>query len=183
MKTQSSYPEELVTINQRIASFKTQIKEIEVAIRKGSSAKRFLHKIILNLKTIEDWGFKGRNMTSNSMQRRTKSTQKEIYRANNFLLNYEDQLHDLAEYSSVNLDKEIRDLDAFLDRFVDSLITDWVVNEKINNSIHLVNNMIDNITKLNGSLEYQQTKVEAYLDEDLDLKAKLIMDLIQKNKS
>ncbi|MDF1696534.1 MAG: hypothetical protein P1U56_11900 [Saprospiraceae bacterium] len=183
LKKFGEYPQTLLTANNRIANFNSQITELDAAIRKGNQAKKYLHKIILNLKTMEEWGFAGKNFTTRSMQRKTKATQKDIYTANNFLLNYEDQLQDLAENCSVNLDKEMQDLEAFLDRFVDSLITDWIVNNKINNSIHLVNSMSDNITKLNSSLDYHKSKVKTYLDEELDLKAELILELIPKNKS
>lgn len=181
LKKAQNYPEELVFANDRIANFKIQIKEIETAITKGKTAKRYLHKIILNLRTIEQWGFQGLDLTNSQMKLKTNKAQREIYNANNFLQNYEDQLHDISVHFSVNFNKQIKNLEAFLDRFVDSLITDWVVNNKIENSIHLVNSMMDNITKINGSLEFQKKKVSKYLKEDEKIKTQMILEGINKS--
>lgn len=183
LKKMGNYPKEFVFLNDKISGYKIQIKEIESAVDKGNTAKRRLHRIIISLKQIEQWGFEGKSINSNAVQRKTKSTQKEIYAADVLLQKYEDKLYDISVHFNVNFKRQIKNLDAFLDRFVDSLITDWVVNNKIENSIHLVNNMIDNITKLIGSLEYQKKKVEKYLEEDTDLKGQLLLEQINKNKS
>jgi len=178
-----SYPEDLVVLNDRISNYTIQIKEIVSAVKKGETAKRYLHKVILSLKQMQHWGFEGRDLKHGNMQRKSKATQKEMYTANNFLQKYEDQLHDISVYFGVDFHRQIKNLEAFLERFVDSLITDWVVNNKIENSIHMVNNMIDTITKLNGSLDYQKAKVKEFRKEDNELKAQIILDLIDKNKS
>ncbi len=180
LKDAENYPDELVFANERIGSFNIQIKEINETIIKGNTAKRYLHKIIVTLKTIEQWGFRGLDLTSHKMERKTNAAQKEYYKANKFLQNYEDQLHDISVNFGVDFHKQIKNLDAFLDRFVDSLITDWVVNNKIVNSIHLVNNIIDKITKINGSLEFQKKKIKKYLEEDEAVKAQIILENINK---
>ncbi len=183
LKTSPKYPKELVTLNERIASFEEQIKEINTTISKGLAAKKYLHKVLFNLNQLEQWGFQGRFVGSSSMIRKTKQVQKQIYAANKFLQKYEDHLFTISANYDINFKHQIKNLEAFLDRFVDDLITDWVVNNKIQNSGHLVTSMMDTITKLNSSLEYEKSKIHAFLDEDEELKGHLILELIQKNKS
>lgn len=177
------FPLELVRLNERIATFNEQILEIERAVKKGNSAKKKLIKIIHNLKRIEKWGFQGRNSSSSSMLGKTRQIQNDIYSTNNLLQVYEDKLYDISGYFSSDFDRQIKHFEAFIDRFVDSLITDWVVNNLIQNSIHFINIMIDSITKLNGTLEYEQTKIQIYIEEDSRVKQQLILDNINKNKS
>ena len=155
-------------------------KEIDYAINKGDLAKKYLHKIVFNLNQVNEWGFQGRVKNSSSMLRKSKAIQKEMYVANKFLQKYEDQLHDITVHFNVNFEKQIKNLEAFLDRFLDDLITDWIVNNKIQNSVNMVASMMDTITKLNGSLEFHKSKVEKYLEEDIDLKGHLILEFIKK---
>ncbi|MEM9545582.1 MAG: hypothetical protein AAGA77_06390 [Bacteroidota bacterium] len=180
IKNEPDYPEELNTLNQRIASFAEQIKEINITISKGQAAKKCLLKLIFNLNQLEQWGFQGRYPGSSSMLRKNKQVKKQIYGANNYLQEYEDHLFTISTHNDLNFKHQIKNLEAFLDRFVDDLITDWVVNKKIQNSAHLVTSMMDTITKLNSSLEYEKAKIHAYLDEDEELKGDLIVELIQK---
>ena len=183
LKNAPTYPTDLIALNERIASFELQIKEIEIAVSKGMAAKKYLHKIIFNLKKLEEWGFQGRYSGSSSVIRKTKEVQKQIYTSNKFLQKYEDHLFAISAHFNINFEHQIKNLEAFLDRFVDDLITDWVVNNKIRNSAYMVTSMIDTITKLNSSLEYEKSKIQKFLEEDNDLKGHMILEYIQQNKS
>ena len=80
---------------------------------------------------LEKWGFERRYPGSSSMMKKTKTVQKQINVANRYLQKYEDQLFTISAHFNINFEKQIKNLEAFLDRFVDDLITDWVVNNKI----------------------------------------------------
>lgn len=182
LRSTSKYTKELDTLNAEITRFKMQIEEIDTAINKGNASKNHLHKIIINFEQMKEWGFQNRYSGSSSVLSKTKEIRDHIYKANKYLQKYEDQLFAVSTHFNINLEKQIKNLEAFLDRFVNDLITDWVVNNKIQNSAHLVTSMMDTITKLNGSLEYERAKIEKYLEEDSELKGHLILELINKNK-
>lgn len=181
LKSESTYSKELDVLNKQITRFKNQVKELETAINKGNASKNHLHKIIFNFKQMKDWGFQNRFPGSSSMLNKTKDIRNNIYKANINLQKYEDQLFAVSVHFDINFEKQIKNLEAFLDRFVDDLITDWVVNNKIQNSTNLVISMNDTITKLNRSLEYEKAKIQKYLEEDIDLKGHLILELINKS--
>lgn len=177
------YPIEMVVLNARIASYTTQVEEINLAITKGREAKKHLHQIVFNLSQLKKWGLEGRVSSSSSMVKKTRAVQNDIYAVNKYLLAYEDQLFSISTQFDMNFQKQIKKLEAFLDRFLDDLITDWVVNNKIKNSAHMVTSMVDAMTMIEEVLEHEKKKIKQFMEEDIDMKGHLILDLIQRNKS
>lgn len=185
LKANNNYPPSLHRYNEKLASFDSRIRELKVTIRQGEKAKKELHKIIVNLGKIDNWGFDNSKSSSSELVRYNKQidrTHKHVYIANNFLQRYEEELLDLSDHFELEYRREVQMLEKFLDQFIDCLITDWIVRSKLENSIHLVLNVIDKITLINAMLEYEVEKTNDYIKEEKKMKAEIIINLIKTKK-
>lgn len=182
LKSNNSYPAALNRYNEKLASFDSRIRELNVTIKQGEKAKKELHKIIVNLGKVDNWGYKEKASEIIKVNRQIDRTHKHVYIANNFLQRYEEELLDLTEHFEMRYRKEVQMLEKFLDQFIDCLITDWIVRSKLENSIHLVLNVIDKITVINAMLEYEMEKTNNYIKEEKKMKTEIIINLIKKSK-
>lgn len=183
LKKNNSYPATLNRYNEKLASFDSRIRELNVTIKQGEKAKKELHKIIVNLGKIDNWGYdSSQPSTITRVNRQIDRTHKHVYNANNFLQRYEEELLDLSDHFELEFRREVQMLEKFLDQFIDCLITDWVVRSKLENSINLVLHVIDKITLISSMLEYEIEKTNNYIKEEKKMKANTIINLI-KNKN
>ncbi len=182
LKSNNSYPAALNRYNEKLASFDSRIRELNVTIKQGEKAKKELHKIIVNLGKVDNWGYKEKASEIIKVNRQIDRTHKHVYIANNFLQRYEEELLDLTDHFEMRYRKEVQMLEKFLDQFIDCLITDWIVRSKLENSIHLVLNVIDKITVINAMLEYEMEKTNNYIKEEKKMKTEIIINLIKKSK-
>ncbi len=179
LKEAGQYPEALNIHLQRIAGFTVKAKEIEVVIKKGFTAKKHLHKVVLGLEKIDQWGSEERQAKANKQIERIN---RHIYVANNYLQKYEDELFEISDHFDLDYKREVESLEHFLDQFIDSLITDWIVRNQIDHSLNLVLNIMDKITRINSMFEREREEVTAYIDEEERLKAETLIKLIKKGK-
>ena len=182
LESNNNYPESLNRFNEKLASFDSRIRELNVTIKQGEKAKKELHKIIVNLNKIDNWGYEHTTSQIQKVNRQIDRTHKHVYIANNFLQRYEEELLDLSDHFELKYRNEVQMLENFLDQFIDSLITDWVVRSKLENSIHLVLHVIDKITLINAMLEYEVEKTHAYIEDEKKMKAEIIITLIKNQK-
>jgi len=182
LKQNNKYPPSLNRYNEKLASFDSRIRELKVTIKQGEKAKKELHKIIVNLGKIDNWGYENTPAKIVKVNRQVDRTHKHVYIANNFLQRYEEELLDLSDHFELEYRREVEMLEKFLDQFIDCLITDWIVRSKLENSIHLVLNVIDKITLINAMLEYEIEKTNEYIKEEKKMKTEIIISLITNQK-
>ena len=179
-KQEDEYPPELVTCNENIGNFQSKIIEIKLAVKEGNKAKKFLHRIIVGLGKIEQWGDTETNSVIAKVNREADRVRSDIYVANNHLQKYEEELRDLCDHFGLDYADEITSLNLFLRQFIDCLITDWVVKNKIENSLHFVANLVDKMSRINAMLEQESEKTKVYIREEESTKGQIIVEQIKK---
>ncbi len=165
-------------LTEKIANFQSKIRELQLAIKKGVSAKKYLHKVMLGLQQIEHWGDVPPLEVPNRIDKKVERINKDIYVANNYLQKYEDELSDISDLFQLDYQREVNQLEFFLDQFIDCLITDWIVKHKIHNAFHLIMNIMDKITRIGEMMDYEIDKTKEYIQEEEEAKATLVMEQI-----
>lgn len=164
---------------EKIANYQSKIRELQQTIKKGVSAKKYLHKVMLGLQQIEHWGDVPPLEIPTRIDKKVERINKDIYVANNFLQKYEDELSDISDLFQLDYQREVNQLEYFLDQFIDCLITDWIVKHKIHNAFHLVVNIMDKITRIGEMMDYEIDKTKGYIQEEEKAKARLVMEQIE----
>ncbi|MBX2878270.1 MAG: hypothetical protein KTR30_39485 [Saprospiraceae bacterium] len=165
-------------LTEKIANYHSKIRELQQTIKKGISAKKYLHKVMLGLQQIEHWGDVPPLEVPDRIDRKVERINKDIYVANNYLQKYEDELSDISDLFQLDYQREVNQLEFFLDQFIDCLITDWIVKQKIHNAYHLIMNIIDKITRIGEMMDYEIDKTKGYIEEEEQAKANLVMEQI-----
>ena len=166
-------------LTEKIANYRSKIRELEQTIKKGISAKKYLHKVMLGLQQIEHWGNVPPLEVPSRIDKKVERINKDIYVANNYLQKYEDELSDISDLFQLDYQREVNQLEFFLDQFIDCLITDWIVKHKIHNAFHLVVNIMDKITRLSEMMDYEIDKTKGYIEEENEAKAALVIGQIE----
>ena len=166
-------------LTEKIANYRSKIRELEQTIKKGISAKKYLHKVMLGLQQIEHWGNVPPLEVPSRIDKKVERINKDIYVANNYLQKYEDELSDISDLFQLDYQREVNQLEFFLDQFIDCLITDWIVKHKIHNAFHLVVNIMDKITRLGEMMDYEIDKTKGYIEEENEAKAALVIGQIE----
>lgn len=177
LKAYPNYKEQIEVHNKSIAAFKMNIEAIENTIRKGNTARKHVHKVIIDLGKVDIWGELQSNAGKSKLNRVIDRVHKDIYIARKYLQKYENELIEISAHFQYDHRKQVLLFDQLVDQFIDSLITDWVVKSQIVNALSILNNIVDKISRMNASLEYELTKVEAFLAEEEEAKAKSIIEL------
>lgn len=178
----SKLPKGLDAHVEKIANYRSKIQELQLGIKKGISAKKYLHKVMLGLQQIEHWGDIPPLEVPDRIDRKVVRINKDIYVANNYLQKYEDELSDISDLFQMDYQRAINQLEYFLDQLIDCLITDWIVKHKIHNSFNLIMNIIDKITRIGEMLDYEIDKTRGYIEEEERAKTALVMEQIEKRK-
>lgn len=182
LKEVKQYPKAISTHTERIANHKAKIRDLELITKRGIMAKKHLHKVVIALEQIEHWGSSNKTSLPRGATKKIDRINKNIYVANNFLQKYEDELYDISDLFQLDYKKEVTLLERFLDQFIDCLITDWIVKNKIENALNLILNIIDKLTRIAGMLEHEKEKTIAYIEEEEELMAEVVMREIDKNQ-
>ncbi len=166
-------------LTEKIANYQSKIRELQQTIKKGVSAKKYLHKVMLGLQQIEHWGNVPPIEVPTRIDKKVERINKDIYVANNYLQKYEDELSDISDLFQLDYQREVNQLEYFLDQFIDCLITDWIVKHKIHNAFHLIVNIMDKITRIGEMMDYEIDKTKGYIQEEEEVKATLVMEQIE----
>lgn len=169
----NKYPQELLIYNEKIASYKVKIRELESCIKTGVLAKKYLAKLIKFLNGLEIWGVENKNIPK--VKKKIDRAHKDVFIANNFLQKYEGGLTELEDYFDLDFHREIIQFESFLEQFVDALITDWIVKHRIFNASNLIMNLSDKITQLNEMLSYEIEKTKSYVNEAEEFKTDFLL--------
>lgn len=182
LKKLRKYLQALKDASKKIARLETKIAELKSVIKKGLLAKQHLHKVIIGLSKVDKWG-EGNTSPHGKGNRNAKAVNRDIYTANTFLQKYEDEFYDFADHFGLNYQKEVDELEHFLDQFIDCLITDWIVKKKIETASNLIINIMDKITLIIDMFEYEIKKTEGYIENEESNRATLLIQFIAVNKA
>lgn len=143
LKDQDSENADKITeIENQIAAYKANLKEIEEAISSGRSVIASLSKVEDSLNSAEGWGtwdmLGGDGLITNMAKHGHVDDAKEAASDVQTKLNrFATELKDVNISSSINID--ISDFAKFADYFFDGIISDWFVQSKIHESQESVN--------------------------------------------
>ncbi len=144
--------EALFSIDKNILSHQSKLKELREARQAGKTTLKVLLDIAEKLEQVKGWGDgemfgKGR-YSSSAKKRFIDRATKDSYKARNRLERFQEELFDISEQYELHFQQEIALFQDFLKIFFDNLITDWIIQAKIVNTLHVVNNVIDRVKML-----------------------------------
>lgn len=165
-------------VAERLAGHRCKIKEIKEAIKEGRNTRNTLEKIVTDFSILERWHTGVDYQISSRGKSQLRRIEKNIYKANNNIQRFHEELLDLHDHFSVDYEEQIQTINNFLGQLIDSLITDWVIKRKLHHSLHLLQSMIDKITLMIGMLKMEISRTEGYISieeqEKMDLTVKAI---------
>ena len=163
---------EITELENKIAAYKANLKEIEEAITAGNSVMTSLNSVEKSLNSAEGWGtwdmIGGGGLITNMIKH------DHIDDARNAASEVQTKLNRFAtELTDVNVSSSITiDVDGFVkfaDFFFDGLISDWIVQSRIHDSQESVNNVrrdVSNVLdKLSKMQEYEKRQLFMLEDE------------------
>ena len=177
LKKGDGYPPLLNACNERIASFKTNIRESAAAVAMGNTARKHLHRVILNLGRVDVWGYPTKHHEKTKLNNAISRVHKDIYVAQKYLQKYEDELQDISTHFDYDYQRQVALFDQMIDQFIDGLITDWVVKNEIINSLNILNNVVDKISRINSMLECEIEKNKRYIKDEERVKAEIMLEM------
>jgi len=178
IKGDAVYTEAVDDFNEKIAVFDAKIEEVQIAIKKGRMSLDRLNDIVLELSDIHRWENGSQKERSKSKTKNNRARRK-IYAANDSLQKYVEELHDMSDHLGIDYSLEIKIFERFLDQFIDCLITDWIIKKQIVHSKNFIINVMDRVRLVNSMLQHEVDKTQVYLDEEMSLKADVLIQLIQ----
>lgn len=162
LQTDSKNASKIIELEDKIVSYKANIKEIEEAISAGNKVLNSLDKVDKSLKSANNWGvwdmLGGGGLITDMIKHGHIDDAKEMVSEVQTLLNrFRTELTDIRVTSSINI--EINGFTKFADFFFDGLISDWVVQSKIHKSQESVN-------KVRREVNTVLSKLSIMLDND-----------------
>ncbi|UCH59708.1 MAG: hypothetical protein JSV61_16035 [Anaerolineales bacterium] len=128
---------ELVMIAEQMANLNAETKELEEAIRAGSTVDRGLQKVISALESAHGWGvwdMIGGGLISTAIKHgKVDEARQAVHEVQAQINQFKRELIDVRQ--SASLEVEITAFESFADYFFDGLIIDWIVQSKISKSL------------------------------------------------
>lgn len=172
--------EEMLRLEEQIAYFESQKREIDEAISAGNKAMSIAEEVMAKLDDAEGWGtwdILGGGLLSDLAKHSSLDEAQELVETLQVQLRrFKTELADVTIHADlqVSIDGFMR----FADYFFDGLFADWAVLDKIEESQNEVRNTIGRIEKVLKKLTSMMSKADK---EQADTKAQL-NDLIVKAK-
>ena len=171
--TNNPVAEQVLQIEERIASLENQKKEIKEAISAGNKAKLIAEQVLSNLNDAEGWGtwdLLGGGLISDLAKHSSlDDAQEEIEHLQVQLRRFRTELADVTIRAEmqVNIDGFLR----FVDCFFDGLFADWAVLDKIEESqtevkkiIQQIQAVLDKLTSMFNDAINKQNEEQMDLD-------------------
>ena len=129
----------------------------------------------LNLGKVDVWGYASTRQEKTKLNNAISRVHKDIFVAQKYLQKYEDELHDISTHFGYDYQRQVALFDQMIDQFIDGLITDWVIKNEIINSLNILNNVVDKISRINSMLECEIEKMRRYIKEEEKTKAEIML--------
>lgn len=149
------HSEKILEIENEIASYKSNLKEIKEAIIAGKSVLISLDKVDKSLNSAESWGTwdllgGGGLITNLAKHDHIDNAKDAVSEVQTRLNRFTTELTDVKVSSSITID--ISGFIKFADFFFDGLISDWIVQSKIRDSQQSVKNVRSEVNKVLNNL-------------------------------
>lgn len=164
--------ETIIALEQKISSFRTNLKEISEAITAGNRVMHSLNRAAESLDKAEGWGtwdmWGGGGLITDMVKHSHIDDAREAASEVQMLLNrFRTELADVKISSQITID--IDGFTKFADFFFDGLISDWVVQSRIHDSQYSVDNVKNQVAgvirKLNQMQDNDKRQLERLEDE------------------
>ena len=146
-------------------------KNIKEAIEEGEKAQKLLKLVLSYLKKARDWGnwdMAGSKLGNLSKNRAIDMAMSHLTKAQHQLDLFAGELQDIGK-ATLGFQITKLQFNKFTDFFFDNLISDWIIQQKIKSTISNVESTMDQIKRLQLSLE-QESK--AYNKQKKELEQK-----------
>lgn len=167
----------ITEIENKIAAYKANLKEINEAILSGKSVISSLDRVEKSLNSAEGWGtwdmLGGGGLITNMIKHDHIDDAKNAASEVQTKLNrFATELSDVHVSSSITID--IDGFVKFADFFFDGLITDWIVQSRIHDSQESVNNVRRDVNNVLNKL----LKMQGYDKEQLSIQENELSKII-----
>lgn len=162
LKSNDDNYQNLVILMDKLSDVDIDLKEFKEAIDAGRDVLHSLENSRSALEEAEGWGtwdmLGGGFLSTSAKHSCIDEAMDFIKEAQGLFDRFKRELSDVK--FELNLDVEISSFDRFADYFFDGIIADWSVQNKINDSLDKLYEVINNIIELVRSLELKYTKAE-----------------------
>lgn len=162
LKANDDNYQNMVVLMDKLSDVDIDLKEFKEAIDAGRNVLCSLENSRSALEEAEGWGtwdmLGGGFLSTSAKHSCIDEAMDFIKEAQGLFDRFKRELSDVK--FELNLDIEISSFDRFADYFFDGIIADWAVQNKINDSLDKLYEVINNIIGLVGSLELKYTKAE-----------------------
>lgn len=169
--------EELKTLIKRKENMKSNILEIDEAIKAGEEALRSIEHTINELEKAEGWGvvdiLGGGLLTTSIKYSHIDEAGKFAEETQRTLGKFKREMSDITMITGAEV--SIGAFDTFADYFFDGLIFDWVVQSEIGKSLDAVKNTKNQIDKAMSKL-YEEKVTEEFMVNQLEEQIKHIIE-------
>lgn len=162
LKANDDNYQNMVVLMDKLSDVDIDLKEFKEAIDAGRNVLCSLENSRSALEEAEGWGtwdmLGGGFLSTSAKHSCIDEAMDFIKEAQGLFDRFKRELSDVK--FELNLDIGISSFDRFADYFFDGIIADWAVQNKINDSLDKLYEVINNIIGLVGSLELKYTKAE-----------------------
>lgn len=169
----------IIELENKIASYKANLKEINEAIVAGNRVLSSLDRVQKSLNSADSWGvwdmIGGGGLITNMIKHGHIDDAKDMASDVQTLLNrFRTELTDVKVSSSITID--IDGFARFADFFFDGLISDWVVQSRIHESQESVSRVRGEVNSVMGKLASMQSNDTSQLSRLEDELKKIIVN-------
>jgi hypothetical protein len=147
-----------VTLTERLAQERSDIRELEGALSAGDSARRALEQTAESLSSARGWGtfdLLGGGLIATAVKHsRIDAAKRAAHRAQQELRRFQSELVDVVRENGSGLQIEVGGFATFADFFFDGLIADWLVQSRLAKSSEQVEGVLN---ALRGTLTHLRT--------------------------
>ncbi len=175
---------EIMLAENSILKHRQRITELQEAIRAANNCSVALYKILGKLKNVTSWGLieyygKG-SLSSYKKKMFIRNAKKQIVDIKKLLDKLETELRDVERNQTLHYRPFIYAFTDFVNDFYDALITDWIIQKKLHNSLHTLQNVADKVERITAILKHEIVQTEELIKtEEKTLEELLIHSAIR----
>lgn len=164
--TNPAKAQQLLNLSRNLDNNILKQREIDEAIQAGRKCTSTIKEILGELKNAQHWGkwdmYGNRGRQAGYMKHTAIDRAKNLANiANHELHKFAKELRETGEYAKgfqINMDG----FSSFMDVFFDNLITDWIMQQKIVNSLNMMNSSLDKLQRILISLKHKKDSLDKH---------------------
>jgi hypothetical protein len=148
----------------KLSKYSVQIDE---ALAAGQAAMQFVRRAMDHLADAQQWGQRGmwggQRGAGHMKWRSIDEARKMVVEGRHALIRFGNELKDVDDSLRVSTNLDIETFGKFGETFFDNIITDWIVQQKINKSLHAVDQMRIQVENILMHLQSVTSEIKASL--------------------